>query len=250
MGGVLTQVLVTSFSPAGARLYGARMVQSVAAYWPSSVAFAVYLDAPMALPAGERRLTTDLGGWMACRTRWDADLSVQGRSTPAVPRAKPYHYRYDARRFAVKPFVWRDAALRVGEGVVMWLDGDTLTKRAIPPDWPTRLLDGADVAYLGRGSMHPETGYVGFRVPEALPLLEWCCDAYSSERFRALPGWTDCHILRAGLEAVPVRARDLTSARYDGHAHIWPVSPLAPYVTHFKGKSKRDTDQKRRAVTC
>lgn len=241
-------VLVTSFSPKGAWLYGTRMVASVATYWPATTALVVYLDRGVPLPAGERRMTTDLPDWMACRARWDRDPTVQGLTTPTTPRPKPYHYRYDARRFAVKAFVQRDAARRLGAGILTWLDGDTVTTRAVPTGWAETLLGDADVAYLGRGSMHPETGYVGFRVPEALPLLDWCCETYASERFRALPGWTDCHVLRAGLEAVPVRAVDLTSHRYEGRSHIWPVSPLAPYVTHYKGKSKRDADQKRRAV--
>ena len=245
--GVLTERLVTSFSPAGAALYGRRMVASVARYWPASTSLVVYLDAPTPLVAADH-LTTDLPEWMACRTRWADDPAVQGRPTPAHPSDKPYRYRYDARRFAVKAFVQRDAARRLGRGVLTWLDGDTVTTRPVPVGFTEALLGGADVAYLGRGSMHPETGYVGFRIPEALPLLDWCCDAYASDRFRALPGWTDCHILRAAVDALPVRARDLTSAHYVGKSHIWPVSPLAPYVTHFKGKSKREAAEKRRAV--
>lgn len=232
-------VVVTSFSAAGAALYGHRMVRSMRRYWPRSSALVVYLDTLLPLEAGEARLTTDLPEWMACKARWAHDRVVQGQSTPEVPRSKPYAYRYDARRFAVKAFVWRDAARRLGSGVLTWLDGDTVATAPVPPAWPETLLGDADVAYLGRGSMHPETGYVGFRIPAALPLLDWCADAYHSERFRTLPGWTDCHILRAGLEAVPIRARDLTGAVYVGKSHIWPASPLAPYLTHLKGAQKR-----------
>ncbi len=244
----MTSVLVTSFSPRGAFLYGRRMVESVARHWPSTTPLVVYLDRGVPLPAGEVRMTSSLPDWVVCRRRWDADPTVQGLSTVQTPRPKPYHYRWDARRFAVKVFVWRDAARRLGQGVLTWLDGDTVITRPVPHDWPAALLGSADVAYLGRGSMHPETGYVGFRVPEALPLLDWLCDCYSTDAFRALPGWTDCHVLRAGLAAVPVRAADLTSHLYVGKSHIWPVSPLAPFVTHYKGKSKREADAKRRAV--
>ena len=241
----MTETLVTSFSPAGERLYGLRMVQSVRQHWPASTTVVVYVDGPSRVPAALQRRTADLADWMACRRRWAGDPTVQGKSTPTVPRSKPYSYRWDAYRFAVKLFVMRDAALRMGAGILTWLDGDTLTTRAIPAGWAASLLGDAAVAYLGRGSMHPETGYVGFRLPEALPLLEWCCDAYSSDRFRALHGWTDCHILRAGIETVAVPARDLTGHRYDGHSHIWPVSPLASYVTHFKGAQKRGRPRRR-----
>lgn len=241
----MTETVVTSFSPAGARLYGLRMVQAYRQHWPATVPLVVYLDAPMPLPGVDIRLTTGLGSWQACRARWAADPEAHGRVIPHAPRWKTYHYRRDAARFAVKLFVMRDAAVRLKAGVLTWFDGDTVTKRPIPEGWTTALLGDADVAYLGRGSMHPETGYLGFRIPEALPLLEWCCACYESDRFRALTGWTDCHVVQAALATLPIRARNLTAEAYVGKSNIWPASPLAPYVTHFKGSS-----QKRGLVKC
>lgn len=234
--------VVTSFSPAGAALYGRRMVQTYLEHWPIvRTPLVVYLDAPVkpSLPV-EERWTRDLAEWVACMKRWRHDPVYHGVSTPERPLSKPYKYQWDVARFAVKPFVWRDAARRLGHGILTWFDGDTVTLRNVPPGFTAELLGDADVAFLGRGGMHPETGYVGFRVPEALPLLEWCCQAYITDQVLDIPhGWTDCHVLRAGLAAVAVKARDLTSHRYNGHSNIWPVSPLAPYMTHLKGKQKR-----------
>jgi len=246
-----SDVLVTSFSPAGARLYGARMVASVLAHWPATTRLVVYVDADLALPGGEQRRTADLATWVACRQRWVGDPLTQGRSTAEVVRTKPYAYQWDAYRFAVKVFVWRDAALRLGQGILTWLDGDTVTHHRIPAGWTADLLGDADVAYLGRGAKHPETGYVAFRVPEALPLLQWCCDTYSSDRFRTLRGWTDCHVLQAGLAALPdLPARDLPATpTRPGRSHIWPYSPLAAYVTHDKSCSRRQQDRKRLALS-
>lgn len=237
----MTEQVVTSFSAAGARLYGRRMVQSYLAHWPVvRVPLVVYLDAVEQPPLPvETRYTATLTEWAACLARWAPHPYLHGVSTPKRPLNKPYKYQWDVARFAIKPFVWRDAARRLEQGVLTWFDGDTLTTRPVPAGWTTELLGDADVAYLGRGSMHPENGYVGFRIPEALPLLEWCCEAYVTDRVLQIPsGWTDCHVLRAGLAATGLRARDLTSHRYDGHSHIWPTSPLAPYTTHLKGAQK------------
>jgi hypothetical protein len=243
--GIREQV-ITSFSPAGFRVYGRRMVTTFLRSWPPEIPLVVYADAPTEIPGVEVRLTTALDEWVACRLRWAGDLQVHGKSRNANPDGKPYHYRYDAARFAVKVFAWRDAARRMGAGILTWLDGDTVTTKRIRVGWTEQLLGGADLAYLGRGPMHPENGYVGFRIPEALPVLEWCAEAYSSERFRAIPhGWTDCHILRAALAAVPINAKDLTSHQYAGTSHIWPRSPLAAYVTHHKGQR-----EKRQAIAC
>jgi hypothetical protein len=233
----MKELVVTSFSPAGEALYGRRMVASFLQHWPARLV--VYADGPTVISEVEVRRTADLTEWVACRQRWARDPLVHGRSTPTVRRKKPYMYQFDADRFAVKVFVWRDAARLLGAGVLTWLDGDTVVVRDVPPRWGAALLGHADVAYLGRGKMHPETGYVGFRIPESLPVLDWCCDAYASDRFRSIPGWTDCHVLRAALEAVPVRAVNLTAEAYDGRAHVWPRSPLAAYTDHFKGKQKR-----------
>jgi hypothetical protein len=225
----MTEAVVTSFSPAGERQYGRRMVQTFRAHWPGTP-LVVYADVQTSLQGCEVRLTMEIPGWR--------EIAAQlPRSNPEAPR--PDRYTWQARRFAVKPFVWRDAARRLGSGLLTWLDGDTVTTAAVPDGFSARLMGEAVVAYLGRGSMHPETGYVGFRLPEAMPLLEWCCETYASGRFRTIAsGWTDCHVLRAGLEAVPVPAVNLTAGAYVGKSHVWPVSPLAPYLTHYKGAQK------------
>lgn len=237
----MADLVVTSFSPRGAELYGRRMVEAFRHYWPPATTLVVYLDEPAALPGVTVRLTTDLTDWQTCRQKWAHDKLVHGRDAKANPKHRPYHYRYDAGRFAVKVFVMRDAAERLGRGLLTWLDGDTLTRQAVPAGWTASLLGDADVAYLGRGTMHPETGYLGFRIPEALPFLQWCADCFRTGTFRALRGYTDCHVVQAALAAVPVRAVDLTGAHYAvaKKSHVWPASPLAAYVTHFKGSTQK-----------
>jgi hypothetical protein len=151
---------------------------------------------------------------------------------------------WDAQRFAVKAFVWLAAAERLERGILTWLDADTVVEAPVPADLPASLLEGADVAYLGRGrTMHPETGAVFFRIPEALPLLRWCVDCYRFDWFRQLEfGWTDCHVLRAGLAATSTRARDLTShlaPAWNSSVDAFALSPLGPYVTHYKGTRRK-----------
>jgi len=130
----MANVVVTSFSVAGARLYGRRMGESLRRFWPLSHARVIYADGPIGIRGCEERLTTDLPDWMACKRRWASDPAVQGRPA-TLPKGKTYHYRYDAARFAVKHFVMRDAAVQLGHGIVTWLDGDTVTTRRIPEDW-------------------------------------------------------------------------------------------------------------------
>ncbi len=216
--------VVTSFSRAGADLYGRRCVGAWRRY--SHVPMVVYVDEPLTLPGVKVRLTSDIPGWSQAR-------AALPRTNPVD--VKPTSYRWDARRFAVKTFVWCDAAERLGSCVLTWLDGDTVATNTIPNGFFEGLLGDADVAYLGRAPIHPENGYVGFRIPAALPLLRWCRDAFRCGLFRQWDGWTDCQALAAGVAALNVKARDLTSHLYDGNSHIWAKSPLAQYLRHDKG---------------
>jgi hypothetical protein len=233
-------IVVTSWSPDGYRLYGSRFLKRFAKYWPESIPLVLYADAPAVHDGCEVRYTKDIPDWSDLSARWQRDPAVHGWSTDECPREKDHSYLWDAARFAVKVFVWRDAARQLGKGTLTWLDGDTETHARVHKQWPGQLLGDADVAYLGREPMHPETGYVGFRVPEALPLLNWCCEVYLSGDFRAMTdGWTDCHVFRAGLAAVKPKAVNLTPPRYRDHSHVWPFSPLSRYVDHAKGVHRK-----------
>jgi hypothetical protein len=236
--------VVTSFSPSGAEAYGRRCVASLRAYWPHSAV--VYADAPIDLPGVTVRLTDDIQGWRETKaqlpsTRPDAATTGHDKWT-----RKPTSYLWDAKRFGVKPFVWLDAAEKLERGILVWVDGDTVTTNPIPATLPADVLADADVAYLGRGSMHPESGVVVFRVPEALPLLRWCRNAYDFCWFAPFEdGWTDCHVLRAGLSTWPrkfVKARDLTShlnGTWRSSVDAVALSPFGPYLEHLKGTQRK-----------
>ena len=231
-------VLVTSFAPDAAEAYGNRGTVSMWNRWPQWLS--LYLDAPLPWtpPSGARHLTGEIVGWPETRRR----LPV---SNPDA--AKPTNYIWNARKYAVKVFVWCDAAERLASmssACVTWLDADTVTHAQVPYDFSRSLLGDAAVAYLGRGAMHPETGFVAFRIPDALPLLRWMRDAYRDGTYAQwTDGWTDCHALRHGLAAVPVKAADLTSHAYDGEwrstVDAFALSPLAPYVRHLKGQQAK-----------
>lgn len=239
--------IVTSFGSEGAEL-GRRCVGTIAFHWRHPLS--VYVDDPADFASA--RLTSDIPGWLKT---WDR-LPVTRPDAPTTGSdqwtRKPDSYLWNARKFAVKAFVWLDAAERLGNGVLVWLDADTVTTTDVPSDLIETLMDGVDVAYLGRGAMHPETGFVAFRVPEALPLLRWCVDAYQSGAFASwADGWTDCHAIRAGLSAVSIKARDLTSHTWAGEwrssVDAFSLSPLGPYVQHFKGPQRKQAWARRPA---
>lgn len=230
----MTELVVTSFSRSGEAQYGKRMVKTFRMHWQCPLV--VYIEGKTTCKGVGIRQVDGLDGWRETH----ATLPDHNDDAGVF---KPLGYLWNAKRFAVKPFIWLDAAKQMGSGVLTWLDGDTYSVDDVPPGWTTALLGRADVAYLGRGAMHPETGYVGFRIPEALTLLEWCCRAYQSGAFRQIAsGWTDCHVLRAGLKALRVKSVDLTSHRlpvWSSRDDAMRLSPLGRYVVHLKGGQRK-----------
>lgn len=232
------ELLVTSFSREGAEQYGRYCVESFQRYWPQ--AMLVYLDEFVPIDNANIRFTSDLPGWKATR---DELPSVRPLGF------KPTNYIWNAKKFAVKPFVWLDAAEQLGQGVLTWVDGDTVATNPVQRGFTSGLLDGSHVAYLGRGAMHPEMGYVSFQLPQALPLIQRCVDLYRFCGFQYMTdGWTDCHIFRAALQSADMQdirnnSRDLTTRLYDGPwrstVDAMALSPLGPYVKHLKGAKKR-----------
>ena len=225
--------VVTSCSVDGYALYGKACVRSYLKYWPFPLK--VYTDSPLKIDGVTTKLTGQIAGWPHA-----------SRMLPFYNSAaeKPASYLWNAQRYAVKPFVWHDAARKMESGILAWLDADTVTTGPVPTGILEDMLGEADVAYLGRGDMHPENGCVVFRLPEAMPLLSWCRKAYQKDRYLSWhDGWTDCHALREGLRAVPTRSRDLTSLAYPGewrsHVDAFALSPLGPYVIHLKGRRQK-----------
>lgn len=230
----MTELVVTTFSKQGEGAYGKRMVKSFRQYWQCPLV--VYVEGDTTVKGVGIRQVKSIPDWKPTR-----DTLPDHNDDDGV--FKPLGYLWNAKRFAIKPFVWLDAAMQMGSGVLTWLDADTYSVKDVPPGFTVKLLGHADVAYLGRGAMHPETGYVGFRIPQALPVLRWCCEAYQSGEFRTLPhGWTDCHVLRAGLKAWRGRSVDLTSHRlnvWNSRDDAMALSPLGPYVVHLKGGQRK-----------
>ena len=226
--------VVTSFSLDGYITYGQEFIASYAGNWAHPLT--VYLDTPIPLDVNTR-LTSQMHGWVGTR----------GRLRSGNPRAleKSDSYLWNARRYAVKPFIWHDAAKRMDSGILCWLDADTVTTGPVPAGILEEMLGKHDVAYLGRGAMHPENGCVVFRLPQAMPLLNWCRSAYMGRGFYRYwkDGWTDCHALRRGLRSSRVRSRDLTSCKHSGqwrsHVDAFALSPLGPYVKHLKGNRQK-----------
>lgn len=223
--------VVTTWSARQAETYGRAWLDGGDRFWPLTWRRVVYGQRP--------RLFDDTNVEFRPERTAEVDalapphvLESAGRVAKGCWTSKErqggYSFRTDARRFAWKAFALLDAARRQETGILVWLDADVRT-HARPPEelWRT-LLDGAQVSWLDRSPVYPETGCVIFRLPCAA-FFEDYRRQYQDRLLFNLPQWHDAYVFHTIVSNDPLRAWR------PYHHGNWETSPLAPYLIHEKG---------------
>lgn len=148
-----------------------------------------------------------------------------------------YSYRFDAHKFCKMVFTMWAAAHHIGEGYMVWLDGDTVVRQDIPKDLAERALpDGQHIAYLGREPKHTETGFLVFKLPEALPVLDSWARFYSTDSFKQQREWHSAFLFdRAREHHAGVHCHNLTPG---GKGHVIHKCWVGSIFDHQKGARK------------
>ena len=151
-----------------------------------------------------------------------------------------YDYRYDADKFCRKVFA-QDAVFDEDEHV-FWIDGDCIAHQPIPEDFLKSLVI-LPLCYMGRrGELsYTETGFIGFNTKhEEFPKFREKYLSYftTGKIFTQLKGWHDCIAFDYARQGI--NGRNLTPQGI-GVGNVMIDSPLAPYMSHFKGARKFKT---------
>jgi hypothetical protein len=227
--------------------YAQQFVQSLA-NWPASVKFRLYHhdgDVPEAVrsvtPANVEfvRLEMAAPGLIAFRQQFPIANGTMGGQ-------QPYNYRHDAQKFAHKSFALIAEARRIIQrpsepaGYLVWLDADTVTNKPIPPEFlPSILPAPVDIVHLGRTAInYSETSFVGFNLarPMAQEFLADLEQLYVTGELFGYAEWHDGYAFERLLKlhiGHGLSAFNLTPHCKDLDA--FGVSPLASYITHYKG---------------
>lgn len=147
-----------------------------------------------------------------------------------------YTFRLDAVRFCRQLFIPEHAASTLDDGdILAWFDGDVEVTARTPPDMIEKLCAGFDGAYLGREGRHSEIGFWCIRLsPVTRAFLTALADMYRSDRIFALRETHSAHVWDHVRKSMPqMQMRNLTPG---GSGHVFPKSPLAPYLRHDKGQ--------------
>lgn len=241
----MTVTVVSSFRHDA--LYAPDFVKSLA-NWPADVRFRIYHhdgDVPehvrSVTPANVElvRLETAAPGLIAFRQKFpQADGSMGGQ--------QPYNFRLDAQKFSHKVFALVAEARRLIQhpteqaGWLLWLDADTVTNVQVPLEFLHSILPATvDIVHLGRTDInYSETSFLGFNLAKSMA-AEFLADLEQLYTTGELFGYTEWHDGYAFSRLLNLHvghglvAFNLTP-RVQG-LDAFGVSPLAPYITHFKG---------------
>jgi len=216
--------------------YGLTFLERFFQYFPREVNLIVYVEEPVELEWGECRLIQDVPGYTDFMERNNTPLYT-GQMPVDIWEAKArryeYSYKHDACKFAIQGFSPLYAAEGL-EGHMIWLDADVFAYKPVTKEFLEKLLDG-DVTFLGRRKAHSELGFVGYKLPESLPVLQAFYDYYNTDGFQKLKEWHSAYIFDRSLDQCDVNKCNLTPK---GSGHVWFQSPLGLCLDHCKGRRK------------
>ena len=248
MLGKLSTTYVTGFSAEGHREYGQNLLTTFRAY--SVAKLDVYtgdMEGVTLKPPPIRHLEQyDIEELVEFLSLWDRNCEVHGQAPVKGWREKEYaagySFRFDAYKFCKMVYTMNEAAHRLhaenGPCYMIWLDGDNVVRQPLPPNMAERSLpNGEDFAYLGREPKHTETGYLVFRLPECLPLLNTWAGYYTTGKFKEFKEWHSAYLFdRASEEHPEIKGHNLTPG---GRGHVIHQCFVGEYFDHRKGKRKQ-----------
>lgn len=238
------EIIVTAFSAKGYKEYGARLIES---YIKSGSSFPmiVYTSEMDSLPHHPNiihKKQEDICDLRDFLFRWRDSKQIAG--CKPGPEWKPkyiqqgYNYRFDAHKFCRMVYVMWHAASMLGAHRMIWLDGDSVIRQKLPDDFFDRFLPPtAHISYLGRPAKYSETGFVAFRFPGAMPVLDEWAAMYTEDRFLDHKEWHSAYLFDRSREAKPeVRCHNLTP---NGDGHVIHQCDVGKYIDHLKGSRKK-----------
>lgn len=218
--------------------HGRKMALSFLRYWPAEIPLRVYTEHfTVENPVIQAEELNTVAPWLV---PWKAERTSQQHGY----LGERYNFKLDAVKFSHKVAAWEAAARDPELDLLIWLDADCIFHAPVNRLWLHQLFpEPAAVAWLDRETIYPETGVLMFRLPAARKVLETAVGYYTSGAIFNLPGWTDCHVIEAVVNAAVAKGEIPPPASLSGQgrvtAHPAVNGPLGAVLDHCKGKRKQ-----------
>lgn len=235
--------ICSGWNPTGSMIYGRRFLDSFDQFWSPDIALEVYVEQPEEMPRGACRDLWSIPGAIDCRQRY-ATAPTRGQMEPekrtwkSKEKAAGYSFRFDAEKFWKQILIPSAAALTMDDGdILVWLDGDVETIAPVPIGFVPDLLGIREICYLGREPKHSEIGFWAVRLNKTTrAFLAGIAGVYISGSVIDLEEWHSAFAWDHVRRIWNMSERNL--CRPGARGHVFPQSPLAPYLRHDKGKRK------------
>ncbi len=219
--------VVTTCNAAGWEKYGKRCFDGLK-HWPENASVRWYTEG-FDLPNGIRNETlTKLQSFKWAHTKYI-----------------PPDWRYNVARFANKVYAVHDA-LYDYTGIGVWMDADIIATKDIPEGYIESLLPADHyIALFQREGWHSECGLwvVDCSHPHHQGFLDNLLDWYEKGTFAQAHEWHDSVLMDATVRAFErdglIKAHNL-SGPHSKADHPMMLHPIAKYVDHLKGPTRKD----------
>jgi hypothetical protein len=221
--------IVSTVHKAGWEAYGGEFIDSTHRNW-SGAEIIVY---------AEGFVGTFVGPDVEWFTRPIQKVDRLGAFKAQYAHYKPVLWQWDIVRWSNKVFANYDA-LYDYDGLAVWLDCDTVTKKPITEDFIRSLLpEGKYMACFHRVGMPTETGFVirDCSHPIHKPFMDLWVQWLESGQFKTLSQWCDASTMDATIKLTKAPTVSL-SGPYEKELSPMDLAPLSQYIEHKKGNRK------------
>jgi hypothetical protein len=226
--------------------YAKRFVDTFEQYWPSDIELHLVTDETRGHPRAKEISLSSLRGFKEFKERWSEDPTARGMRPPKGQKVddKGYSYRFDAVKWMPQALAPEPVAQGLSDGdILVWFDADTFTHKNVRPGWIEELIGKHDVVAPLRPGTYTEIGFYAVRINQwTRPAFAEFANLYREDRVFGLDEWHSAYAwdyafrYKAGLNVGTVV--NPNAAEYGKVKHVWPLSRLAEFTEHLKGKRK------------
>jgi hypothetical protein len=125
---------------------------------------------------------------------------------------------------------------------LVWLDADCYFRRALPPDYLARKLEGVALFYFRGHRLGVEAGILGFDLDQGgAKFVKALCRQYETKAYLKSERWDDGFQMGVILDRKEYRTRDLVHpTRWGQGRHktndVIPTTDVSEYLRHEKGR--------------
>ncbi len=253
--------VITSYKPGTWNEFAKRGIHSMAEQFPNEVDIFLYCEEPKPVDVDPSITCIDLNTaepeLFNFKNKYKHDPVANGkietieggvrRSVDLKGLDKDKEsFLWDAVRFSNKVFCVVNAIRNSKDyDYVVWLDADTFTFRPVPIDFFVNLLPiDTMLTYLGRETIYPECGFVGYNLKhkETLNFINEWEQLYVTGSVFKLLEWHDSAVFwelsKKFIQEKKIMVHDIGYQKgVTGH-HVFVNSKLGMYIDHFKGNRK------------